>query len=231
LVTKQSRVKTKSGNAENDSNIYQLTPRRIWLAEIKQRSEALEVATQAARLLKSAGTEQRGGGTRRIPPPIIPAIPPSTLSVPKVSSIEVLQSFEVNSNEASSQEPKSPLVKPPVIGAAAAPSSDGFNTTPAEHSYLEGGEDLPEFFTASSQIPAKPENDATSFEAIPAGGAAPKYAILGLQAIPQAVLAARPARDPERMPQLRALLSARHKSRLPHLMAQLGTATQTGGLP
>ncbi|UQN10113.1 hypothetical protein [Deinococcus sp. QL22] len=33
------------------------------------------------------------------------------------------------------------------------------------------------------------------------------------------------------MPQLRALLNASHKSRLPYLMAQLAAATQTGSLP
>jgi hypothetical protein len=236
LVLKQSR--NKKGAKEHDTNVYTLTPRRQWLDELKARRAALEQATEAAQEQRQAEVKASRGSTVSVPPstpdvppPSTPSVPPSTPSVPKVSSIEVLQSFEVNSNEAPSQNAQSTSSQAPVPDAAAAFSPDGSNSTPAEHSDLEGGEDLPEFFTASSQGQGKAENHATSLETVPAGGPALKYAILGLTPIPRSILAARPARDPERMPQLRALLSASHKSRLPHLLAQLGTATQTGGIP
>ncbi|UQN10405.1 helix-turn-helix domain-containing protein [Deinococcus sp. QL22] len=243
LVIKQNR--SKKGMKEHDTNVYTLTPRRQWLDELKARRASLEEATEAAQVQRQADAKAAKGGTPTVLPstptvlpstptvlpPSTPSVPPSTPSVPKVTSTEVLQSFEVNSIEAPSQEPESPLISSPISDAAAAFSPNGSNTTPAEHSNPEGGDDLPEFFTGSSQEQGKPENGTTSSETVPAGGPAPKYAILGLAAIPRTVLNARPARDPERMPQLRALLSASHKSRLPHLMAQLATATQTGGLP
>jgi len=72
--------------------------------------------------------------------------------------------------------------------------------------------------------------NATSTEHVP-GGAAGRYAILGLTPVPRPVLEARLAQHPEHMPRLRALLNASPRSRLAHLNAILESATQTGGIP
>jgi hypothetical protein len=157
LVTKCERTRKSTG--QNDTNTYQLTPRRKWLGLLHEKRLGLEAETEATQQVlrvqrienkairkltqqqgtgrvntkpaatlpnvtpgagakpdpeQAEGTMPGGDGTPTMPPPGIPTMPrgiptvpppsiPTMLrgipTVPEVSSIEVLQTFEVLSKE------------------------------------------------------------------------------------------------------------------------------------
>lgn len=95
LVIKKSR--TKRGKAESDTNVYVLTPKRQWLADMQRRGIELQDATQAARAEQSGGQESQAKRVRGgIPtmPRGIPAMPRGIPTMPKVSSSEVSSTEE-----------------------------------------------------------------------------------------------------------------------------------------
>lgn len=116
-------------------------------------------------------------------------------------------------------------------------------------SQVEGGEDLPLSGFGRLSLEGGNQNRVEALEQVPPAAPvavmdaeepddllaalvrdaeARVAGIAGLCPISRSELASRPARDPERMTQLRALLSASHKSRLDHLRADLAGATRNG---
>ncbi|MDR6221454.1 hypothetical protein [Deinococcus soli (ex Cha et al. 2016)] len=95
LVIKKTR--TRLGKAESDTNVYVLTPKRQWLADMQRRGTELQGTLQAARAEMAAGHEieaRRVRGGIPTMPPSIPTMPRGIPTMPKVSSSEVSSTEE-----------------------------------------------------------------------------------------------------------------------------------------
>ncbi|GGR62483.1 hypothetical protein GCM10008959_25600 [Deinococcus seoulensis] len=236
LVLKQAR--TKKGREENDSNIYVLAPRRQWIEGIRARRAALEAQTLVMKASRK-GAEKEAGGTLvmppsipTMPPPGIPAMPRGIPAMPEVTSTEVPQSFEVISKESSSEEaPEDARPIPLADDDDLSPDGGTPECTP-EDTDAEGGEDLLLDQLVGSGVEGGESGTAEGVEDVPPAAAAPvenpvetsgthAWAILALEPVPLADLQARPARDPEGLKVLRALMQASSAKRLGHLREQL----------
>ncbi|WP_153013993.1 hypothetical protein [Deinococcus grandis] len=113
---------------------------------------------------------------------------------------------------------------------------DGEQQGPVTSEPSADDDDLPFFTGVGSHVEGTKLTQPTEVPDVPPAAPAPvdnavdeTWAILALQPIPLATLAARPARDPSQMRQLRALMQATNPKRLGHLQEQLAL-TLPGGV-
>ncbi|AWT37830.1 hypothetical protein DM785_19135 (plasmid) [Deinococcus actinosclerus] len=131
LVIKKAR--TKRGKAESDTNVYVLTPKRQWLADMQRRGIELQDATQAARAEQSGDQESQAKRVRGgIPtmPRGIPAMPRGIPAMPKVSSSEVSTTEEKEEKKVKGGQSED------VMRFSSIPGQDPKTETPSE-----GGDD------------------------------------------------------------------------------------------
>lgn len=113
---------------------------------------------------------------------------------------------------------------------------DGEQRGPVTSESPVDDDDLPFFTGVGSDVEGTELTQPTEVQKVPPAAPAPvdnavdePWAIIELQPIPLATLAARPARDPAQMRQLRALMLATNVKRLGHLQEQLAI-TLPGGV-
>lgn len=226
------------------ANGWHLDMEKVWL------ENAIHMAQSAAERLAKKGVPEIGT-PRKSAPKGVPET--GTEGVPKVGTEGVPEIGTYKDIPLNTQE-KTSSARAAIAEPAAGPD-DGFSPSGQTHegpevtAQVEGGEDLPFSGFGGLNLEGGDQNRVEALEQVPLAAPvavmdadepddllaalvrdaeARVAGIAGLCPVPRSELASRPARDPERMTQLRALLSASHKSRLEHLRADLAGATRNG---
>lgn len=179
LVIKKTR--TRLGKAESDTNVYVLTPKRQWLADMQRRGTELQGTRQAARAEMAAGHEieaRRIRGGIPTMPPSIPTMPRGIPTMPKVSSSEVSSTEEKEKKvtdgrsepEArfSSSSKEEPKTKTPSEGGSdqAAPGVEQQPHTPG--SFQEGNVECGHGHSSATEVQQFPPAAAPAADSVDA---------------------------------------------------------------